>query len=152
MLLHMNGKFTWDNWNHLFCRKVSFFAAPHCQFRSVAWPWTIVGVVFRGCYNARMSQCQNISIILRANEGYKKFTQLFINSTVEIAWAIFRILAFCRFHGRIYPFICSVNASPVNSICHHQISNWCREIFKYNTVISYIWIMHFYRYIVMYLI
>jgi hypothetical protein len=22
----------------------------------------------------------------------------------------------------------------VNSICDHQISNWCREIFKYNTV------------------
>jgi hypothetical protein len=28
------------------------------------------------------------------------------------------------------------NSSPVNSICDHQISNWCREIFKYNTVIS----------------
>jgi len=28
------------------------------------------------------------------------------------------------------------NASPVNSICDHQISNWFREIFKYNTVIS----------------
>ena len=24
----------------------------------------------------------------------------------------------------------------VNSICDHQISNWCHEIFKYNTVIS----------------
>jgi trehalose-6-phosphate synthase len=24
----------------------------------------------------------------------------------------------------------------VNSICDHQISNWYREIFKYNTVIS----------------
>ena len=24
----------------------------------------------------------------------------------------------------------------VNSICDHQISNWCREIFKYNTIIS----------------
>ena len=24
----------------------------------------------------------------------------------------------------------------VNSICDHQISNWCRENFKYNTVIS----------------
>jgi hypothetical protein len=24
----------------------------------------------------------------------------------------------------------------VHSICDHQISNWCREIFKYNTVIS----------------
>jgi hypothetical protein len=24
----------------------------------------------------------------------------------------------------------------VNSICDHQISNWCREIFKYNRVIS----------------
>jgi hypothetical protein len=24
----------------------------------------------------------------------------------------------------------------VNSICNHQISNWCREIFKYNTVVS----------------
>jgi hypothetical protein len=24
----------------------------------------------------------------------------------------------------------------VNSICDNQISNWCREIFKYNTVIS----------------
>jgi hypothetical protein len=23
----------------------------------------------------------------------------------------------------------------VNSICNHQISSWCREIFKYNTVI-----------------
>jgi hypothetical protein len=23
-----------------------------------------------------------------------------------------------------------------NSICDNQISNWCREIFKYNTVIS----------------
>ena len=26
----------------------------------------------------------------------------------------------------------------VYSICDHQISNWCREIFKYNTVISLI--------------
>jgi hypothetical protein len=26
----------------------------------------------------------------------------------------------------------------VNSMCHLQISNWCREIFKYNTVISWI--------------
>jgi hypothetical protein len=25
----------WENWNHLFCRKVSFLTAPHCQFRSV---------------------------------------------------------------------------------------------------------------------
>jgi hypothetical protein len=24
----------------------------------------------------------------------------------------------------------------VNSICDHQISNWCSEIFKYNTDIS----------------
>jgi len=29
-------------------------------------------------------------------------------------------------------------ASPLYSICDNQISNWCREIFKYNTVIS-IW-------------
>jgi hypothetical protein len=35
MYLHMNGKFTKGNWNHLFCRKVSFLAAPHCQFRGV---------------------------------------------------------------------------------------------------------------------
>ena len=28
------------------------------------------------------------------------------------------------------------NSSPVNSICDHQISNWYREVFKYNTVIS----------------
>jgi hypothetical protein len=25
----------WENWNHLFCRKVSFLAAPHSQFRGV---------------------------------------------------------------------------------------------------------------------
>jgi hypothetical protein len=25
----------WENWNNLFCRKVSFLTAPHCQFRSV---------------------------------------------------------------------------------------------------------------------
>ena len=25
----------WENWNHLFCRKVSFLTAPHCQFRGV---------------------------------------------------------------------------------------------------------------------
>jgi hypothetical protein len=25
----------WDNWNHIFCRKVSFLTAPHCQFRGV---------------------------------------------------------------------------------------------------------------------
>jgi hypothetical protein len=35
MLLHINGKFTMENWNHLFCRKVSFLIAPHCQFRGV---------------------------------------------------------------------------------------------------------------------
>jgi len=42
----------------------------------------------------------------------------------------------CRFNGRKYLFTGSTNASPVNSICGHQISNWCCEIFKYNTVIS----------------
>ena len=25
----------WENWNHYFCRKVSFLTAPHCQFRGV---------------------------------------------------------------------------------------------------------------------
>jgi hypothetical protein len=35
MLLHMNGKFTMGNWNHFFCRKVSFLTAPFCQFRGV---------------------------------------------------------------------------------------------------------------------
>ena len=25
----------WDNWKHLFCRKVSFLTAPRCQFRGV---------------------------------------------------------------------------------------------------------------------
>ena len=25
----------WENWNHLFSRKVSFLTAPHCQFRGV---------------------------------------------------------------------------------------------------------------------
>ena len=40
-----------------------------------------------------------------------------------------------RFNDRKYPFTGSANASPVNSICDHQISNWCREIVKYNTVI-----------------
>jgi len=24
LLLHINGKLKWKNWNHLFCRKVSF--------------------------------------------------------------------------------------------------------------------------------
>jgi hypothetical protein len=43
----------------------------------------------------------------------------------------------CRFDGRKYPCTNSAIASPVISICDHQISNdWCREIFKYNTVIS----------------
>jgi len=42
----------------------------------------------------------------------------------------------CRLYGRIYPFTGSANAAPKKSICDHQISNWCREIFKYNTVIS----------------
>jgi hypothetical protein len=31
----------------------------------------------------------------------------------------------------------------VNLICDHQIFNWCREIFKYNTVIS--WHVGFYE-------
>jgi len=42
----------------------------------------------------------------------------------------------CQFNGRTYPFTDSAIASPVHSICNHQISNWCRDIFKYNTVIS----------------
>jgi hypothetical protein len=33
MLLHINSQ--WENWNHLFCHKVSFLTAPHCQFRDV---------------------------------------------------------------------------------------------------------------------
>ena len=33
MLLHINGK--WENLNNLFCRKVSFLTAPHCQFQGV---------------------------------------------------------------------------------------------------------------------
>ena len=35
MLLHINGKFTMEILNHLFCRKVSFLIAPHCQFWGV---------------------------------------------------------------------------------------------------------------------
>ena len=35
MLLHINGKFTIENWINFFCRKVSFLAAPHCQFQGV---------------------------------------------------------------------------------------------------------------------
>jgi hypothetical protein len=30
------GSSQWENWNHLFCRKVSFLTAPSCQFRGVA--------------------------------------------------------------------------------------------------------------------
>ena len=40
------------------------------------------------------------------------------------------------FNGRKYPFTVTTNTSPVNSICDHQIFDWCREIFKYNSVIS----------------
>jgi hypothetical protein len=29
----------WENWNHLFCRKVSFLTAPHCQFTSSKNQW-----------------------------------------------------------------------------------------------------------------
>ena len=39
----------------------------------------------------------------------------------------------CRFHGCKYPFTGPANGSPVNSICNDQISNWGREIFKYNS-------------------
>jgi hypothetical protein len=38
----------------------------------------------------------------------------------------------CQLNSRKYPFTGSANSSPVNSICDHQISNGCREIFKYN--------------------
>jgi hypothetical protein len=31
MLLHVSGKFTMGNWNHLFCRNVSLLTAPYCQ-------------------------------------------------------------------------------------------------------------------------
>jgi len=31
----MESSFVWENWNHLFCRKVSFLTASHCQFRGV---------------------------------------------------------------------------------------------------------------------
>jgi hypothetical protein len=48
----------------------------------------------------------------------------------------------CQFNGRKCPFTGSANMLPVNSICYHQISNWCREIFKYNTV-SYLLIEEF---------
>jgi hypothetical protein len=33
-------------------------------------------------------------------------------------------------------FTTSANASSVSSICNHLINNWCRQIVKYNTVIS----------------
>jgi hypothetical protein len=49
-------------------------------------------------------------------------------------------LKLCRhqiwFDGGKYPFTSSASASPVNSICSYEISNYCRQIFKYNTVIS----------------
>ena len=35
MLLHLIGKFTMGKLKNLFCRKVSFLTAPHCQFRGV---------------------------------------------------------------------------------------------------------------------
>ena len=34
----------------------------------------------------------------------------------------------------LYGQIWLANTSPVNSICRHQISNWCCEIFKYKAV------------------
>jgi hypothetical protein len=40
------------------------------------------------------------------------------------------------FDGRKNPFTTSANASSVSSICNHLINNWCRQIVKYNTVIS----------------
>ena len=50
------------------------------------------------------------------------------------------ILIFVIFRTRDmheYIFMLSIALEwTVNSICDHQISNWRREIFKYNTVIS----------------
>jgi hypothetical protein len=36
-LLHRNEKFTWENWYHLFCHKVSFSTSPHIQFLGHRW-------------------------------------------------------------------------------------------------------------------
>jgi hypothetical protein len=35
VLPHKNEHFNMENWNHLFCRNVSYFTDPHCQFRSI---------------------------------------------------------------------------------------------------------------------
>jgi hypothetical protein len=34
-----------ENWNHLFCHKVSFWTAPHCQFRCVGQGICICGIL-----------------------------------------------------------------------------------------------------------
>jgi len=62
-------------------------------------------------------------------------THDYIRMEITVLYLKFHGINF-RFNGRKYPFTDSANALPVNSICDHQISNWCREIFKYNTVIS----------------
>jgi hypothetical protein len=58
-------------------------------------------------------------------------------------------LLMCQSRSTIFPgisdprickntFLCSALHYNGQSSCDHQISNWCREMFKYNTVISWI--------------
>ena len=57
-----------------------------------------------------------------------------------------RILIFVIFRPRdMQEYICMFSIAlewTVNSICDHRISNWCREIFKYNTIVGNIWVNH----------
>jgi hypothetical protein len=46
--------YKWENWNHLFCRKVSFLTAPHCRFRGVGqlvFDWQHICYVWRTCFS-----------------------------------------------------------------------------------------------------
>jgi len=63
------------------------------------------------------------------------YTHDYIRFEITVLYLKFHGINF-RFHGRKYPFAGSADASPVNSIYDLQISNWWRDIFKYNTVIS----------------
>ena len=65
------------------------------------------------------------------------FAYIYVPKSINNISRNFNFLIFRPRDMQEYIFMFSIALEwTVNSICDNQISNWCREIFKYNTVIS----------------
>ena len=74
--LHIHGK--WESLNNLFCRKVSFLTAPHCQFRGVGHGMKQTYICICGILYIKLNTRNQSFIVTREiiHTIYKSFYQL----------------------------------------------------------------------------